>query len=445
MHMDVQVAGEYAEYEGEPLNLSRLEDQELLAGSYVALCTAGLYLAYMGNELSMRPAAVYEMMQRIDGYRPKLEEVRLLGDGELPGLDDFLPLWLAYLASLDENLADGLLKDMLDLEMEPGFLSTLVRDFGTQHPRLHVDLLERFEAAGEWEEMLLSGREAVESQPVEYRIRGDIALIAARAAVKLDQTDLAEEFWFAAFQSDCSINNYLRLRFGSRDWSRYAGRVRAVYENAWKAEQETDHGYYVRGSGVSLSRNHIRRTSYLAMLLFDERFEEAFDPETTASSGRCFCQNLLSRLTPMPLLFFFQGSNPGPGLRAMLRSAVTLTGFSAAACAAGGNEVQWGTNEEMLWSYIQKWRAAAGITAAERERWLEVLETAIRGEVDSVLGKQIRDSYAGAAALLAALGEVQESCGLTGRKQELIRHVRSRYPRLRLFKRELESYERPLG
>ncbi len=440
MTMKVQVTGDHEDYEGGLLNLFHLDLQNLLGKSYVDFCTEALYLAYVGNELSQRPAAVYGMLRNIDGYLPTLEEVSWLGGGVLPDFAQFLPLWLGYLASLDEKLADRQFGIALEREENLGFLSNLARDHGLQHPRLYTELLRRLEGAADWEQMLGLGSEAMESLPVDYQIRSEVALKAAGAAVKLGQLDQAEEFCFEAFLSDSSLVNYLRLRFFCRDWTTYADRVRAAYESVWKTKKGLCLGYYGEDSGVSIRKNFVSDEMYLNLLLLDERLGEILaSVEEDAPVTRSHVDVVYS-LTPLSLLLFCQDSESGPGMTKILNNFTANTGFTAAAYNATVPESLQGTDAELLWSLILKWRAVAGITESEREKWLERVEAAICLTVDSILKNQNRKRYSWAADLLAALGEVRESEGHKGRKLELLRHFRQKYPRLSGFKREASRY-----
>lgn len=440
LDIQVQVTGEYQEYDGEPLTLSGLDSHGLLGRPYHEVISECLYFTYMTSEMSERPSRVYGLIQKMDAGWPKLDEVRRLGGGELPGFTEFLPLWLRYLASQDENPADQLLAETLGLEKDWDFLLTLTHDFGRLHPRLYVELLGRLRGAGEWEEMPLLGREALDRLPVDYQIRSGIARIAASAAWKLDQVDQAEDFLFEAFRSDSSVVNYLRLRFSCRDWSSYVDRSRAAYESIWKAERDPDQGNRVSRTGVFIRRNQIGGKTYLALLLLDKRFAEAWDLARKDSPARLFYYDALNDLISLLLLLFYRDSIPGQGLVQMLDRTVKFTGFGAAAYNDGATVVLRGSDAEVLWSLILKWKSEVGIAEAERDKWLAVLEADINSKVDEILSTQDRAGYAWAADLLAALGEVRESCGHEDRKPELLSHFRRKYPRLSSFKKEVSRY-----
>ncbi|MDI9470349.1 MAG: hypothetical protein QM296_09105 [Bacillota bacterium] len=440
MKMEVQVTGDHEDYEDGLMDLLNLDLHNLLGTSYVDFCTEALYLAYVGNELSQRPAAVYDMLRNIDGYLPTPEEVSWLGGGVLPDFAQFLPLWLGYLASLDEKLAQRQLGVALELEKDLDFLSRQTRDHGMLHPRHYPELLEKLESAADWEKMLVFGREAMENLPPDYLIRSEIALKVAGAAVKLGQFDQAEEFWFEAFRSDSSLVNYLRLRFACRDWTTYADRVRAAYESVWKTKKGLWQGYYGEDDGVSIRKNFVSDDMYLNLLLLDGRLGEILASGEEDAPFSLPHVDVVDRLTPLSLLLFCQDSDTGPGLTEVLDNFIDNTDFTATAYNVALPEPLRGTDEKVLWSLILKWRAVAGIMETEKEKWLEKVEAAICSTVDSILRNQNRKRYDWAADLLAALGEVRESEGHKGRKLELLRHFRQKYPRLSGFKREVSRY-----
>ncbi len=436
--LEVCITGDYFDYLDIPMNLKGLEAYDLIDKPYTDLVTQILYLTYMANDMTERPAKIYEMMQKLGSFRDDLTAVFREGDEIVSDFTDFLPLWLTYLASLDEERADSLLGKGISLVDDMNFLCTLARNFGLNHPRIYKDLLERFQSADDRGLMLAVGTEAVDRLPVNYVIRSDIALLTAEIFVKSGRLDQAERFWFEAFQSDSSIVNYLRLRFSSRDYSRYADRVHAAYVQFYRAISKPCESYDNYGRHkVAIRKNNICTSTYVSLLLFEHKFEEAFNllsPEFSTKSYKAM------EIIPLALLFFFQGSDLDSGLTAMLNRVISLTRFSAAAYNTGGAKAVKGTDAEVLWNLISRCKVAAEISESERRRWLEQIEICISTEAHRILSNQNRKEYAWAAAFLAALGEVQESCGQEGGKDILFNRFRAEYPRLIKFKREISRY-----
>ncbi|MDI9470348.1 MAG: hypothetical protein QM296_09100 [Bacillota bacterium] len=435
----VQVTGPYLEHDTRPLTIYQLDRQSLLSRDYGDVLSESFFFTYMVTESPERPARIYEMIES-NGYWPSLERILRLGGGTLPGFAEFLQLWLSYLASRDEKRVNSLLKEALKYENDLHFLLTLTHDYDSKYPWLYEDLLSRLKRVGKWKEILLLGQIAIERLPEEYVIRSEIAMSAAAAAWKLGQVDPAEECCLVAFESHCHAVHYLRLRFSCRDWTGYADRVRAAYENAWRTGQEPKQSPSVSGRGDSLRRNELDPKAYLALLLFDERFREALDfarENNPAKSGYHVAKEDLVSLA-LPLLC--QASEPGQGMLLVLVRAVVAARFGAASYNEAAAVPLQGTDGEALWSLIQKWKAEARITEAEREKYLTELETFVFLLVDEILGNQDRENYEWAAAWLVALGEVWESCGHEGRKAELVSRFLRKYPRLSSFKKELGRY-----
>lgn len=437
--LNVSVTGDYCDYSDALMNLEGLQSYDLIDKSHTELTTKILYLTYKASDMMERPVKIYEMMQRLSSFRHDLMTVLREGDEVVSDFADFSPLWLTYLASLDEERADSLLGEGLGLVDDVKFLYSLAHEFGLKHPRLYKDLLDKLKTADDRELMLTVGTEAVDRLPVNYVVRSDIALLTAEIVATSGRLDQAERFWFEAFQSDSSIVNYLRLRFSSRDYSHYADRVHAAYERVYRANKELCHNCvnYDRRR-VIIHKNSICTSTYVCLLLLEHKFEEAFNlllPKFPAQSSFN-----VTEIIPLALLFFFQGSELDSGLSAMLSRVISLTRFSVSAFNAGGAEEAKGTDAEVLWNLISRCKAAAEISEAERKRWLEQMEIYISTEVHRILSNQDRKEYAWAAAFLAALGEVQESLGQKGGKGILFNRFRAEYPRLRKFKREISRY-----
>ncbi|MGI6506930.1 MAG: hypothetical protein ACOX4A_00880 [Saccharofermentanales bacterium] len=436
--LEVCVTGDYFDYSDMPMNFEGLQMYDLIDNPRADLVAQILCLTYMANDMTERPAKIYEMMQRLGSFRHDLTALFRKGDEIVSDFTDFLPLWLTYLASLDEERADSLLGKGISLVDDMIFLCTLARHFGLKHPRIYKKLLERLKSADDLELMLAVGMEAVDRLPVHYVIRSDIALLTAESFVKLDRLDRAERYWFEAFQSDSSIVNYLRLRSSSQDYSHYADRVHAAYVQCYRAISEPCQSYDNDGRPkVTIRKNNICSFTYISLLLFEHKFEEAFNLLLPEFSLQSFTAK---EIIPLALLFFFQGSDLDSGLTTMLNRVISLTRFSAAAFNTGGAKAVKGTDAEVLWNLISRCKVAAEISEAERKRWLEQMELYISTEVHRILSNQDRKEYTWAAAFLAALGEVQESCGQEGGKDILFNRFRAEYPRLSKFKREISRY-----
>ena len=75
-----------------------------------------------------------------------------------------------------------------------------------------------------------------------------------------------------------------------------------------------------------------------------------------------------------------------------------------------------------------------------RTRALERIEKLLERRVEGIMGANRRNYYEECAAFIAALGEVRESLGDAGAKQQLMTSYKNRYPRRNAFRAAMKSY-----
>ena len=109
--LEVSVIGDYNEYDGTPLGIQELYDHNLLGGTFEKVVGESLYLAYMGNELSVRAEELYCMMGNYNYFDVTLEDIMQDGKKELPEFKEFLLLWIDYLGSQAGRGAKALLQE----------------------------------------------------------------------------------------------------------------------------------------------------------------------------------------------------------------------------------------------------------------------------------------------------------------------------------------------
>lgn len=97
----------------------------------------------------------------------------------------------------------------------------IARQYAETHPELYEQILEKNVNSDKEEQMIKVGLEALEKIKGHTEVRSKIALLTAKYACDIDKPEIYEYCWIAAFQSDKSILNYMRVRFLVQDWSKY--------------------------------------------------------------------------------------------------------------------------------------------------------------------------------------------------------------------------------
>ncbi|MBQ6505467.1 MAG: hypothetical protein IJI57_16300, partial [Flexilinea sp.] len=227
--LTVDVDGDYNDYDGYPLEIYDLFDKGLLDGTYEDFVHEALYLIYVGNGLSEKPAILYNYLSGLSYANIKLEDIMQVGDRDLPDFNEFLPLWIEYLGKQNGSKANDLLDEALSMAGEHQYLEA-AQKFSDIHPELYKNILQNGMSGQDGAAMMKIGQEALEKIGDMSVLRGEIALLSADYANKINGKETAEHCWLEAFRSDPSVENYLRIRFFSRDYDRYAVQVKKIYE-----------------------------------------------------------------------------------------------------------------------------------------------------------------------------------------------------------------------
>lgn len=134
--LKVMVGGEYQDYSDEPVAIQDFGYYHISdAVNYRRLVVDAVYAAYCITEMSDRPEAVYTMIEN-SGIQDITLEMVMQSGRELPGTDEFLRLWTAYLGKISSVRAEKLLKEAVELCNDPELLLENARNCHTEHPGL---------------------------------------------------------------------------------------------------------------------------------------------------------------------------------------------------------------------------------------------------------------------------------------------------------------------
>jgi len=99
------------------------------------------------------------------------------------------------------------------------------------------------------------------------------------------------------------------------------------------------------------------------------------------------------------------------------------------------------TDEKALFSDILKnWKKEVCLSGNDSALWMERIDHWIEWRVEGIMNANKRNYYGECASFIAALGEVQESRGVTKGKELIMERYRAAYSRRRAFRDELCLY-----
>lgn len=199
------------EYGDEEFLLADMVDHELLHCDLMRVFLDTAYCAYHAVPLDKRPEALYEVIVNAKKDEVTLEAIMQHGDEELPDFQDFLTRWVTYLGTKTGHDADRLILEAVALLNDAFAAIRYAEEYAAVHPGLYLNLLENGRNM-DADDMVSIGMKAVDTIPKKYIVRSRIALKTAEYVIEAGKNEaLLEKCYFAAYESDTSALNYLRV------------------------------------------------------------------------------------------------------------------------------------------------------------------------------------------------------------------------------------------
>lgn len=304
----------------------------------------------------------------------------------------------------------------------------LASKYGKVHPFLYVYALEH---SDDHQECLNLGNEALRILPQDYQIREKIALATYKHARALNIQE--NEYLVEAFLSVPTVCNYFRMLYYVDDLKPYENKIKR------------------RLSSKAIDYNCDLGISYLNHLLFDETKED---------------DRFLLKEDSCHMLHFLRGDLTGQHIPSFFFNHIYVIEFLLTALANDSRYLKKGYQSmidelcpalqlnpktffiddcrmqaaDFMKMLIERWKTTISITPEIEAFWLEQCERTISKFTESTLSKQQRDSYNQCAYLIAALGEVEESRGITNARQTLMQEYKKKYSRFSRFRAELKKF-----
>lgn len=438
----------------EILCISEYGDEEFTVGDmvYHAILQCDLkqvifdtmYCAYHAAPLKKRPEVLYGVIVNAgknENTEITLEAIMQHGDEELPDFQDFLPLWITYLGDKAECNADRLISEAVNLLNDVSSAVQYAGKFAAVHPGLYLNILENRKSA-DANTMILMGIEAMRIMPKKYIARSRAALKTAEYVVEAKgKASLLEACYFAAYESDTSALNYIRVLLNGYDTEEKRKELQKVF---MALSVHKTSGYYdMTGKGYSHSEreenepdsNMILLLRFLAGQFADVLTEGLNKSEALGWSGTFMKQGIA-----LYLLYLYEGQRTGKGITAMADIVKTAMKFSAEEYRKGTYGLN-DTNENALFCELfLKWKSIVQMEPDVRTCAIKQIGDLLKKRTEGIMNANRRNYYGECAAYIAALGEVQESLGDIGAKQRLMRSYKDNYSRRIAFRAELRNY-----
>lgn len=436
--LNISADGDYDDFDGSPLGMKELDSFSLLGHDYEKMVQESLYLAYMGNILEQRADKLFSIIDNFQCNNISIEDILKIGNRILPEFNEFVLLWINYLGFQNGNTVEKLLLDAQSMLQDDDALLENARKYVEQHPVLFEQLLRMKLTSGENNKMFIIGMEALNIIPVSLIIRSKIALLTAEYASRLQSEAASEICWVEAFRSDSSAINFMRIRFLTRDWSKYADEVSVICEETYeKTRVKNKISVYGR---YDSRENYLFPNEYFVILFFDKQFDRVFQMGISETKAVGWSSTFMKQGLAFFLLMLYDGAELPIGLKNMNGRASSACGFKMTEFFYGTNQCGFEDDEAMFWKLFYQWKNQVQISDDKKQEWLTEIEHKIALRVKGIMDGNHRNYYGECASYIAALGEVQESTGILNAKNSIMEKFKKEYSRRRAFHQELCAY-----
>ncbi len=421
LELEVQVDGEYSDYDNGTLNLDGLSDYELVTISVKDVLMDTACAVYHIKEGQERATAIYRIGKWFrTGWT--LEELMQHAPTELPDIDSFLTDWIYYLQTIPEKTAEVFLQEALQMQHDPAQALETARQSAALHPEVYEQVLSMQESDAKRLEV---GLEALKNIDTIFTVRSSVALQTAEAALRLGDTSCAEYCYREAFHSDSNAVNYIRALQNNPDYQSALAELHTLASGVHKQETE------------SCQKQNVLQDDTKRLIRFiSGEFQNAY--ADLYGKYDCFAPNALTQGIALIALFLYPDSTLQKGGEAMCRLLTAELPFHAEDYKHGLDSVTETDSIKLLWDCLRQCRAH--MTLPEREIALEILQKHFAGYTAYVMEQNKRYQYEECAALAAVIGEILEADGRISSKNVYLLECKALYTRRIAYHRELRAY-----
>lgn len=429
------------EYDSIEISLGDMVHYKLLERDLKQVILDIIYCAYCAVPAAKRPEILYGVFQNAKRDEITLEAIMQHGDEELPALEEFMPLWITYLGDKTGHIADRLILEAVGLLNNVSLEVRYAEKYAAVHPGLYLNILENGKFA-KANDMVSIGIKAMKAIPKKYISRSRAALKTAEYVVAADgNLPLLEKCYFAAYESDTSALNYLRVLLnGCENEKKREGLQKILLKFSERKSGDSFSVY--EGSYLYSEREENRPDSNMVLLLrfLDGQFSDVLDKGLNKSEALGWTGTFMKQGIALYLLYLHEGQWSGKGIAAMTEIAKRAMRFSAEEYRKGTLGLEGTGENDLFCQLFLKWKSMMQMESDVRSRAGKRITALLEKRIEGIMNANRRNYYGECAAYIAALGEVRESMGETGAKQRLMNSYRDKYSRRSAFREEMRHY-----
>ena len=430
-----------SEYGDEEFSIEDMALHDFLESDLIQVALDTAYCAYHAVTLKKRPESLYRVIENSKKNEIMLETIMQHGDDELPDFQDFLPLWIAYLGEKTDRTAERLILEAVSLLNDLTLETRYAEQYASVHPGLYLNILKNTEFKNA-HSLIELGMEAINRIPKKYMIRSEIALKTAECMLKAGmKPHMVQKCYFAAYESDTSAVNYLRVLlngYGTTEKKETLSRVFRAFDTG---KSTASYGIYSGGSSHSEREENRPDRNMIFMLRFlNGQFDEVLSDGLGHSQSLGWTGTFMKQGIALYLLTLNNGPWFMEGLIRMEEIVRTAMNFSAEQYRSGTDESVEQSDKEVFHKVFLMWKAVEPMAPKVRERAIKRITNLLEKRTEAIIAANRTNYYRECAAYIAALGEVRESLGEPGAKQRLLSSYKDKYSRRSAFRAALRDY-----
>ena len=422
---------------GDPVDIEMLSDNDLIHTDMKRLALLTLYADYQGLPSEKRAEDMYLYFSFSTFSKIHMEEMFYVGREKLEDTERFWKDWIELLKGKNGDVEARLLKEaVLYCKGIEGLLE-MAEENVSIHPSLYLAVMDEYEKGHYYEKIEEVGKKAIDKIDANLTIRGEIALKTAYVSSNLMHKEKMMQFCWECFCSDSTVKNYLRL-FGTEEMAkRYGMRGKEVLINRIKGDQENN------WRNSELRRNVIDDYEYYSLIFYTGDFEKIKTISKNPKGSLGWSSSFIRNGIRLFLIYLYEKTLPS-------KAAASIAAYIGFPDTKDGESRMYFENiilEECFkykvsefWNYFQRWKRHFPMGDEERKMYLSWAEKIVYSRADAIVSGQHRNHYGEVAGLLAIVGEIKESMGMSGAKSEIFVQYKNRFPRHSSFQKEMKYY-----
>ena len=473
----------FGDYDLDNLSFHELGYYDLISVNEMGFLLDTLLCAYYGfpADPDRKMDMLYDVFSQSRKYRlPKeltLEEVMQYSSRDLDGFDEFLPEWIDFLGSRQNETSDTLVREAVGMTSVVN-AREYAQKYADTHPNLYLDLMKISPEDIGLPEIQL-GLEAIKNIPDNYII---VSIIALQTADFLNDTELksatnnsenaelyrisadismeADDIWvgldvqylplrqklyYQAFHSETTAVNYFRCLLNGFDATdKRSILTKEIHRfKVMKSEEDSSDKpwrYYERMYTSYREENEPSQVTLKVLRFLDGEFSDALNNYLNYPRALGWSGTFMKIGISLFLLAIYEGDWDDVGIHNIATDVRSYLLFTSDEYHKGCHDADLSNDMTLFEDVFKKWKELTPMDDETKQATLLKISNLLERRVQGVMDNNKRKYYAECACYISALGAVRESLGESGAKQTIMTQYRDTYPRRSSFIAQLEAF-----